>query len=189
MPVVAWTDGTRTFPRQERFDFEVQVPMNDRQARPLPCWICGSSYGGFTRTSKISISTWIRRSVLALQDAATADTSDMQRHALSRLTLALHDDHARVLRPGIDDGLLPYFSARWRTASLSLQPCRRATVSRSDRPSFPSMGFRPRSETSFRGPDVRGDASVCPAPLDIRHRIREERNDRNAGRPRAWQCA
>src|SRR5262249_26763890 len=42
MPVVAWTDGTRTYPQHEPFEPEILVPMSDRQARlaaVLDLWV------------------------------------------------------------------------------------------------------------------------------------------------------
>jgi len=164
--------------------------MNDRQARlaaVLDLWVVLGGFTPYLEDQHIDLDSTLGP---ALQDAATADTSDMQRHALSRLTLALHDDHARVLssrhRRWTLAGTFPLLETAF---IVTANPAAGQQYPESDRPSFPSMDSGPRSETSFRGPDVRGDASVCPAPLDIRHRIREERNDRNAGRPRAWQCA
>jgi hypothetical protein len=107
MPVVAWTDGTRTLPLRQRFDPEIRIPMSDRQARlaaVLDLWVVLRWFCPYLEDQHIDLDSTLGP---ALQEAATADTSDTQRHALSRLTLALHDDHARVLRPGIDDGLLP----------------------------------------------------------------------------------
>jgi C-terminal processing protease CtpA/Prc len=81
--------------------------MSDRQARlaaVLDLWIVLRWFYPYLEDQHIDLDSTLGP---ALQEAATASTSDTQRHALSRLTLALHDDHARVLRPGIDDGLLP----------------------------------------------------------------------------------
>jgi hypothetical protein len=107
MPLVAWTDGTRTLPPQPRFDPEVRVPASDRQARLAAVLDLWTVLRWFYPSFEDQQTDWDAELDPALQEAATATTSDAQRHALSRLTLALHDDHARVLRSGIDDGLLP----------------------------------------------------------------------------------
>lgn len=107
MPVVAWTDGIQTLPHQEPIDPEIRIPTSDRQARlaaVLDLWVVLRWFNPYIEDQHIDFDSTLGP---ALQEAATADTNDAQRHALSRLTLALHDDHARVLRPNIDDGLLP----------------------------------------------------------------------------------
>lgn len=107
MPVVAWTDGKQTFPQRRHFDPQVWIPTSDRQARltaVLDLWVVLRWFYPYLEDQHIDLDSVLGP---ALQEAAIANTSDMQRHALSRLTLALHDDHARVLRSGVDDGLLP----------------------------------------------------------------------------------
>lgn len=107
MPAVAWTDGRRTTPAQQRLDPESQVPASDLRARLAAVLDLWAVLRWFYPSFEDRHTDWEAELDPALQEAATATTSDAQRHALSRLTLALHDAHARVLRPGIDDGLLP----------------------------------------------------------------------------------
>lgn len=107
MPAVAWTDGTRTFPLQQRLDPEVRVPASHLHARLAAVLDLWAVLRCFYPSFEDQHTDWDAELDPALQEAATATTSDAQRHALSRLTLALHDAHARVLRPGADDGLLP----------------------------------------------------------------------------------
>jgi peptidase S41-like protein len=107
MPVVAWTDGSRTLPVRDRIAPEIRAPSSDRPARiaaVLDLWVVLRWFYPYFEDQHTN---WDAALGPALQDAATATSDDEQRHALSRLTWALRDDHARVLRPGIDDGLLP----------------------------------------------------------------------------------
>jgi hypothetical protein len=107
MPIVAWTDGTHTLPPHERFDPEARLPASDLRARLAAVLDLWAVLRWFYPYFEDQHTDWDAALDPALQEAAAATTSDAQRHALSRLTFALHDDHARVLRPGVDDGLLP----------------------------------------------------------------------------------
>jgi hypothetical protein len=107
MPLAVSTDGKRTLPEREPMAVTVQLPASTRASRlaaVLDLWIMLRWF--YPHFTDLGID-WRAAIGPALDEAARAATSDAQRHALSRLTYALRDGHARVLRPEIDDGLLP----------------------------------------------------------------------------------
>jgi C-terminal processing protease CtpA/Prc len=107
MPLAVAIDGTHTIPATAPPAAALQLPASARSSRlaaVLDLWIMLRWFYPCFADEHID---WDAALDPALDEAARAVTNDAQRHALSRLTSALRDDHARVIRPGIDDGLLP----------------------------------------------------------------------------------
>ncbi len=106
MPVVVPLEAAHALPTQAQHRL-VQLPASARASRiaaVLDLWTVLSWFYPYFTDQQIHWDATLRP---ALQAAAAAGSSDAQRRALARLAIALRDDHARVVRPGIDDGLLP----------------------------------------------------------------------------------
>lgn len=109
MPLVAWTDGKRTFPDATAVTLDASWTPRDLPARvamALDTWVVLRWFYPYFDDLGIR---WDGELAPALDEVARASTDDDALAAIAHITAALRDDHASVGKRDFIDGVLPLF--------------------------------------------------------------------------------